>query len=105
MVIIITQRYRVMEKQRLFDDSRVEGIMGAINWNRLFREVYSTNHSMRIDRDNELVFFMYDGILTIEVWHWANGWVTCSRRKIRDNGYFRDNLESAIKNCLIEAKI
>lgn len=94
-----------MEKQRLFDDSRVKGIMEAINWNRLFTEVYSICHSIDIDKANALEFFMRDGFLRIEVWHWANGWVTCSRRRIRVDGYFRDNLESAIKNCLIEAKI
>lgn len=106
MVIITTQQYRVMEKQRLFDDSRVKGIMGAINWNRLFREVYSICHSIDIDNENALEFFMRDGILRIEVWHYTDErWEECSRRRIRVDGYFRDNLECAIKNCLIEAKI
>lgn len=102
--VLLRDNIGSMEKQRLFDDSRVKGIMNEINWNRLFTEVYSRCHSISIDESNLLELFMIAGILEIEVWHWANGWVTCSKRRIRVDGYFRDNLESAIKNCLIEAK-
>lgn len=94
-----------MEKRRLFDDSRVEGIISSIDWNKLSRDVYKWNHSIRIDDRNSIEFFMYDSILEIEIWHWVGGWVTCSRREIRNDGYFMYNLEGAIRNCLIEAKI
>ena len=95
-----------MEKQRLFDDYRVEEIMSELDWNRLFREVYGYVRSYSIDELNSLEFFMYGGNLRIEIWHWVgNEWKSIWFADIKNHGEFHRRVESCIRRGLRSAMI